>query len=113
MTLEFSAPQTEKVRLISATPDAENTIAYCARVSNPANQENPEISKLLAFCIKHGHWSIFEQANMVLDNFRNYQNTVRFCFIKKFNFIGKIFNPLVVRSIRTRPANYSAPLRYS
>ncbi len=67
MTLEFSAQQTEKVKLISVTPDAENTIAYCARVSNPANQENPEISKLLAFCIKHGHWSVFEQANMVLE----------------------------------------------
>jgi thymidylate synthase (FAD) len=58
---------TEKVKLISITPDAENIMAYCARVSNPANQENPEISKLLAFCIKHGHWSVFEQANLILE----------------------------------------------
>ncbi|MGZ3653063.1 MAG: FAD-dependent thymidylate synthase [Bdellovibrionota bacterium] len=57
----------ESVRLISITPKAEETIAYCARVSNPENQENPEISKLLRHCIKNGHWSIFEQANMVLE----------------------------------------------
>lgn len=57
----------DNVRLISITPKAEELIAYCARVSNPDNQENPEISKLLRHCIRHGHWSIFEQANMVLE----------------------------------------------
>jgi thymidylate synthase (FAD) len=58
---------TESVRLISITPKAEESMAYCARVSNPENQDNPEISRLLSYCIKHGHWSIFEQANMVLE----------------------------------------------
>lgn len=57
----------EIVRLISVTPKAEETIAYCARVSNPINQDNPEISKILSYCIKSGHWSIFEQANMVIE----------------------------------------------
>lgn len=42
-------------------------MAYCARVSNPQNQDNPEFAKLLAYCIKHGHWSVFEQANMVVE----------------------------------------------
>jgi len=56
-----------KVKLISITPDAEETIGYCARVSNPKNQDNPEVSGLLKFCIKHGHWSIFEMANMVVE----------------------------------------------
>ena len=55
------------VDLISITPDAEKTIAYCARVSNPNNQDSEDYSKLLAYCIKHGHWSIFEMANMVLE----------------------------------------------
>jgi thymidylate synthase (FAD) len=55
------------VKLISITPKAEETVAYCARVSNPENQENPEFSKLLAYCIKNGHWSVFEQANMVVE----------------------------------------------
>ena len=55
------------VKLISITPDAEKTIAYCARVSNPSNQENQKYSKLLKYCIDHGHWSIFEMANMVLE----------------------------------------------
>ena len=55
------------VKLISITPKAEEVIGYCARVSNPENQDNPEVSRLLAYCIKHGHWSIFEQANMVLE----------------------------------------------
>ena len=54
-------------RLISVTPDSETTIGYCARVSNPKNQENPDVDKLLGFCIKHGHWSIFEMANMVVE----------------------------------------------
>ena len=56
-----------KVCLISVTPDAEKTIGYIARVSNPANQENPKIAGLLKYCIKHGHWSVFEQASMTLE----------------------------------------------
>ena len=40
-----------KVKLISITPDAEEIIGYCARVSNPKNQDNPEVSGLLKFCI--------------------------------------------------------------
>ncbi len=55
------------VKLISVTPSAEETIGYCARVSNPSNQSNPNIEGLLGFCIKHGHWSIFEMANMVVE----------------------------------------------
>ena len=54
------------VSLISATPDAEKTIGYIARVSNPVNQDNPKVSGLLNYCIKHQHWSIFEQASMTL-----------------------------------------------
>lgn len=56
-----------EVKLVSVTPDAEKTIAYIARVSNPANQENPNYAKLLSYCIKHGHWSVFEQAHMTLE----------------------------------------------
>ncbi len=55
------------VKLISVTPDAEQTMAYVARVSNPNNQENPNYSKLLGYCIKHNHWSVFEQAFMTLE----------------------------------------------
>jgi thymidylate synthase ThyX len=57
----------ENVKLVSVTPDAEKTIAYCARVSNPNNQDTNEYAKLLRYCILHGHWSIFEMANMVLE----------------------------------------------
>ena len=55
------------VKLISVTPDAEQTMAYVARVSNPNNQENPNYAKLLGYCIKHNHWSVFEQAFMTLE----------------------------------------------
>ena len=55
------------INLISVTPDAEKNIAYIARVSNPNNQENPNYAKLLSYCIKHGHWSVFEQAHMTLE----------------------------------------------
>ena len=55
------------VKLISVTPDAEKHMAYCARVSNPNNQDNDNFSGLLKYCIKHQHWSIFEQATMTLE----------------------------------------------
>tara|TARA_Y100001935_G_scaffold109548_1_gene90958 strand:- start:1700 stop:2341 length:642 start_codon:yes stop_codon:yes gene_type:complete len=53
--------------LLSVTPDAEKHIAYCARVSNPKNQDNDSFEGLLKYCIKHKHWSIFEQAFMTLE----------------------------------------------
>jgi thymidylate synthase (FAD) len=56
-----------EVKLISVTPDAEQHMAYCARVSNPNNQDNPNYAKLLKYCINHKHWSIFEQAFMSVE----------------------------------------------
>ena len=56
-----------EVKLISVSPDAEKHMAYCARVSNPNNQENEKYAGLLRYCIKHQHWSIFEQAFMTLE----------------------------------------------
>ena len=53
--------------LISVTPDAEKHIAYCARVSNPSNQENDSFEGLIKYCIKHKHWSIFEQAFLTIE----------------------------------------------
>ena len=55
------------VSLISVSPDAEKHMAYCARVSNPNNQDNDNYAGLLRYCIKHQHWSIFEQAFMTLE----------------------------------------------
>lgn len=55
------------VKLITVTPDAEKIMGYVARVSNPANQENPNVAKLLAYCIKHQHWSVFETASLTLE----------------------------------------------
>ena len=55
------------VKLIWITPDADGVISYCARVSNPANQENPEILGLLKYCAKHKHFSIFEMATAVIE----------------------------------------------
>ena len=55
------------VSLISVSPDAEKHMAYCARVSNPNNQDNENYAGLLRYCIKHQHWSIFEQAFMTLE----------------------------------------------
>jgi len=56
-----------QAKLISVTPDAEQHIAYCARVSNPNNQDNENFAGLLKYCINHQHWSIFEQAFMTLE----------------------------------------------
>lgn len=55
------------VKLISITPDTEKLIAYMARVSNPANQNNPKIKGLLKYCIREGHWSIFQMCNLVVE----------------------------------------------
>lgn len=55
------------VKLISVTPDAEKHIAYCARVSNPNNQTNDNISKLLKYCINNQHWSIYEHGFLTLE----------------------------------------------
>ena len=54
------------VKLVSITPDAEKTMAYIARVSNPSNQDNEKFAGLLKYCIKHNHWSVFEQSSMTL-----------------------------------------------
>ena len=56
-----------EVKLVTVTPDAEKTMGYVARVSNPKNQDNPKVSGLLKYCIKHNHWSVFEQAHMTLE----------------------------------------------
>jgi len=55
------------VKLVSVTPDAEQLMAYIARVSNPSNQDNEKYSGLLKYCIKHNHWSVFEQSTMTLE----------------------------------------------
>lgn len=55
------------VRMIWITPEADRVIAYCARVSNPANQDNTDIAGLLAYCARHGHWSVFEMASMCIE----------------------------------------------
>jgi len=56
------------VHMIWATPNAESTIAYCARVSNPANQTNNDTApKLLKYLQEHKHWSPFEMASVCLE----------------------------------------------
>ncbi len=57
----------KQVKLIAITPDAEKLMAYCARVSNPNNQQNENYAKLLQYCIAHQHWSIFEQAFLTIE----------------------------------------------
>ena len=59
---------TSKVSLIWVTPEAEEKIAYMARVSNPANQDNPETApKLLKYLINNNHWSPFEMVNVCME----------------------------------------------
>jgi thymidylate synthase (FAD) len=54
--------------VIEECEDAEQLIAYCARVSNPNNQANHDTAqKLLKYCAKNSHWSIFEMVNVVME----------------------------------------------
>jgi thymidylate synthase (FAD) len=64
---EVDLPVTDSVRLIWATPDAEEHIAYMARVSNPENQDNADYERLIRYLIKHQHWSPFEMVNICLE----------------------------------------------
>ena len=57
----------KKVKLVSVTPDAEQTMAYIARVSNPNNQDNEKFAGLLRYCIEHVQWSVIEQSSMTLE----------------------------------------------
>lgn len=54
-------------KLVWATPDADKHIGYCARVSNPANQDNPNVAGLLSYCARNGHWSVFEMASACIE----------------------------------------------
>lgn len=47
--------------------NSEALVAYCARVSNPSNQDNPDYEKLLKYCLKNKHFSVFEMANAVVE----------------------------------------------
>lgn len=58
---------TPEVKLINITPDAEKNIAFVARISNPDNQNNPDPTKLIKYCLKHGHFSIFEHSFMTME----------------------------------------------
>jgi thymidylate synthase (FAD) len=56
-----------RARMVWVTPDAEEHIAYIARVSAPKNQANEKFEGLLKYCIKMGHVSVFEQASMCVE----------------------------------------------
>ena len=54
-------------KLVWVTPDAEKLIGKLARVSNPANEDNPNVEGLIKYLIKHKHWSPFEMASMCVE----------------------------------------------
>ena len=54
-------------KFVWATPDGEALIAKMARVSNPGNENNPNITGLIRYLIKHNHWSPFEMASLCLE----------------------------------------------
>ena len=59
---------THQVKLVHATDNGDDLIAYMARVSNPNNQDNTETSeRLIKYLIKHKHWSPFEMVNMCVE----------------------------------------------
>lgn len=55
-----------KARLVTVTPNGEEIIAYVARVTSK-DQSNPNIKGLLKYCAKHGHWSVFDQADLTVE----------------------------------------------
>jgi len=67
--MKISAKLVALTQPVIGTPAAnsEALIAYCARVSNPSNQDNPDYSKLLDYCIRNKHWSVFEMSNAIVE----------------------------------------------
>lgn len=67
--MKISAKLVALTQPVIGTPAAnsEALIAYCARVSNPDNQKNPDYSGLLNYCIRNKHWSVFEMSNAVVE----------------------------------------------
>ena len=55
-----------KARIVTGTPNPEGMMGYIARVTSK-DQENPNVDRLLKYCAKHGHWSVFEQATMTVE----------------------------------------------
>ena len=67
------------VSLVSVSPDAEKHMAYCARVSNPNNQDNENYAGLLRYCIKHQHWIVTGKHLQEIRSFKSFR-----CFF--FNY---------------------------
>jgi thymidylate synthase (FAD) len=55
-----------KARLVTHTPDPEGMMGYIARVTSK-DQSNPKVERLLKYCAKHAHWSVFEQSSMTVE----------------------------------------------
>lgn len=74
------------IRLISCTPEPEKQIIYIARVSNPKNQDNPDIAGLIRYLVKHRHWSPFEHAFMTVEIHTNRAIAVQLLRHRSFTF---------------------------
>jgi thymidylate synthase (FAD) len=68
MSLDINQPFPKNVKLIWITPEAEQQIEFCARVSNPKGQDKIDTTgKLLRYLVKHKHWSPFEMASACVE----------------------------------------------
>lgn len=66
--VSYSQPSEDFAKSVEVLPNAQDLVAYCARVSNPSNQMNTETSeRLLKYLIKHKHWSPFEMVSACLE----------------------------------------------
>jgi thymidylate synthase (FAD) len=66
MKVKFISVTKPEIEIDGKPLTPEGLIAYCARVSSP-NQENPDYEKLLRYCMREGHWSIFEMVDMTVE----------------------------------------------
>ena len=106
ITTKFLMTMTDTLtKLISVTPDAEKHMAYCARVSNPNNQENEKFSGLLKYCVKHQHWSIFEQAFMTLE-INTTRGVAAKCFVIGPSHIKSFPNAMLILPYSRRRSLY-------
>lgn len=98
-----------KVKIISFTDKIEQNIAYCARVSNPNNQNNSDFKGLLKYCIKHQHWSVFEHGYITLEI--KTSRTIARQLLRHRSFCFQEFSQRYAQVESTEPILYDARLQ--
>ena len=66
-------------------PDAEEFMIHLARISSD-NEDNPEFERLLRYCMREGHWSVFEMVDVVMEIYTSRAISAQILRHRSFHF---------------------------